>query len=75
MRNRQRRDVRSSLVIGASEMAWFQLSPRPHSRAVVPSDRSSQYASRDFRAVLKKHGISTSMSRRENCLDDAPTET
>jgi transposase InsO family protein len=75
MRNRQRRDMRSSLVIGTSETAWFQPSPWPHSRAVVHSDRSSQYASRDFRAVLKKHGISASMSRGENCLENAPTKT
>ena len=33
-----------------------------------------QYASEPYRAVLERHGIVQSMSRRGNCLDNAPME-
>ena len=39
------------------------------------SDRGSQYASADYKAVLKKHGITGSMSRKGNCYDNATQES
>ena len=39
------------------------------------TDRGSQSASKDFRDVLKEYGISSSMSRRGNCWDNACSET
>jgi transposase InsO family protein len=39
------------------------------------SDRGSQYASFDYQKVLELHGIRCSMSRRGNCLDNAPVES
>ena len=39
-----------------------------------PSE-STQYASADYRFVLERHGITQSMSRRGNCLDNAPMES
>ena len=36
---------------------------------------STQYASEPYRAVLERHGITQSMSRRGNCLDNAPMES
>src|SRR4051794_15501289 len=36
---------------------------------------SAQYASEPYRAVLERHGITQSMSRRGNCLDNAPMES
>ena len=38
-------------------------------------DRGVQYASELYRAVLERHGITQSMSRRGNCLDNAPMES
>jgi transposase InsO family protein len=38
------------------------------------SDRGSTYASHDYRAVLKAHGITCSMSRTANCYDNAVAE-
>lgn len=35
----------------------------------------TQYASKDFRDVLAKYGITASMSRRGNCWDNACSET
>jgi transposase InsO family protein len=36
---------------------------------------SAQYASGPYRDVLERHGIVQSMSRRGNCLDNAPMES
>ena len=43
--------------------------------ALQHSDRGSQYASADYQALLHRHGIRCSMSRRGNCLDNAPVES
>ena len=39
------------------------------------SDRGVQYACGDYRKLLRLHGIKASMSRRGNCLDNAPMES
>ena len=36
---------------------------------------SAQYASNDFRDVLKEYGITSSMSRKGDCWDNACSET
>jgi putative transposase len=36
---------------------------------------SAQYAADPYRKVLARHGIKQSMSRRGNCLDNAPMES
>jgi transposase InsO family protein len=67
-------DMHRSLVIDALEMGVYQRRPQP-GRLIFHSDRGSQYASEDFRALLEKHGILASMSRKGNCWDNAVTET
>ncbi len=42
---------------------------------LLHSDRGSQYASSNYQALLKQHGIVCSMSRKGNCWDNAPTES
>ena len=39
------------------------------------SDRGSQYAAGDYRAILQSRGIAVSMSRKGNCWDNAPMES
>jgi putative transposase len=39
------------------------------------SDRGVQYASSSYQAILKRHGLVPSMSRKGNCLDNAPMES
>jgi putative transposase len=39
------------------------------------SDRGVQYASEPYRAILARHGFRRSMSRRGNCLGNAPMES
>jgi putative transposase len=47
----------------------------PEAGLLHHSDRGSQYASFDYQKVLERHGIRCSMSRRGNCLDNAPVES
>ena len=48
---------------------------RPEKGLILHSDRGKQYAAADYRRVLERHGIEQSMSRRGNCLDNAPIES
>jgi len=42
---------------------------------MIHSDRGVQYASQDFRKLLKKNGFIQSMSRKGNCWDNAVAES
>src|SRR6266702_6152617 len=47
----------------------------PPRGCVHHSDRGSQYASEDYRAVLQKHALTGSMGRRGNPYDNAKAES
>lgn len=47
---------------------------KPPAGLVLHSDRGSQYASHEYQALLKQHGIVCSMSRKGNCWDNAVME-
>ena len=49
-------------------------SRQPLPGLVVHSDRGSQYASQDHTALLARHGLVCSMSRKGNCWDNAVME-
>jgi transposase InsO family protein len=68
-------DMRRNLVIDALEMAWFHRRPDGNNKLIFHSDRGSQYASEDFRKVLKEYAITQSMSGKGNCWDNACSET
>ena len=65
--------LRAELCIGALIMALQRW--QPEKGLVLHSDQGVQYASVDYRRVLEQHGITQSMSRRGNCLDNAPMES
>jgi putative transposase len=65
---------RAELCVGALVMAIQRHGPPPRG-LIQHSDRGVQYASEPYRAVLARHGIVQSMSRRGNCLDNAPMES
>lgn len=48
---------------------------RPGAGLIHHSDRGSPYASGDYRAALKAHGMIASMSRRGDCWDNAVAES
>jgi transposase InsO family protein len=66
--------LRAELCIDALVMALQRHGPPPRG-LVHHSDRGGQYAAEPYRAVLERHGIIPSMSRRGNCLDNAPMES
>ena len=63
----------TSLVTDALRMAWFRR--HPNAGLIFHSDRGSQYCSHEFQAALTAYGMQSSMSRRGNCWDNAPTES
>jgi putative transposase len=65
--------MQTSLVTDALRMAWFRRHPQPG--LIFHSDRGSQYCSHDFQAALKGYRMRSSMSRKGNCWDNAPTES
>jgi transposase InsO family protein len=48
---------------------------RPGAGLIIHSDRGVQYACKNFRKVLKKHGFIQSMSRKGDCWDNAVAES
>jgi putative transposase len=65
--------LKADLCIDALVMALQRC--QPEKGLIQHSDRGVQYASAPYRAVLERHGIVQSMSRRGNCLDNAPMES
>lgn len=48
---------------------------RPQAGLIHHSDRGVQYCSNDYQALLAKHKMRCSMSRKGNCYDNASAET
>ncbi len=48
---------------------------QPMAALLHHSDQGSQYASRDYQALLKAHGVTVSMSGTGNCYDNARMES
>ena len=65
--------MEESLVVTALEQALEDRNPGPG--LVHHSDRGVQYASHAYQALLAKHAIKCSMSRRANCWDNACVES
>jgi transposase InsO family protein len=65
--------MKTDLVTDALRMAWFRR--HPDTGLIFHSDRGSQYCSHEFQAALRAYGMQSSMSRKGNCWDNAPTES
>ena len=65
--------MQTSLVKDALTMAWFRR--RPEAGLIFHSDRGSQYCSHEFQGALRHWQMRSSMSRKGNCWDNAPTES
>jgi len=63
----------ADIVTDALTMTWFRRQPPPG--LIHHSNRGSQYASQAFQEQLHQYGMRTSMSRKGNCWDNAPTES
>lgn len=65
--------MQASLAMDALRMGWFRRHPKPG--LIFHSDHGSQYCSHDFQAALQGYGMRSSMSRKGNYWDNAPTES
>jgi putative transposase len=65
--------LRAGLCVDALVMALQRC--QPPRGLIHHSDRGVQYAAEPYRRVLERHGITQSMSRKGNCLDNAPMES
>lgn len=65
--------MNEQLVIDALSMALAQRRPPPG--LIVHSDQGTQYTSHAYLALLQRHGLVRSMSRRANCWDNACVES
>jgi putative transposase len=65
--------MRAELTIAALTMAIQRQKPPPG--LIHHSDRGSQYAAAGYRKILSAAGVIQSMSRKGNCLDNAPMES
>ena len=63
------------LAIKALENALRRRRPGPDTQLLHHSDQGSPYASEDYQKVLTANGITCSMSRRGNCIDNAAMES
>jgi len=61
------------LIMNALRMAIWRRRPAPG--LIFHTDRGSQYCSNDFQKMLKTHGMSSSMSRKGDCWDNAVAES
>ncbi len=68
-----RDNMQTNAVTDALRMAWFRRRPEPG--LIFHSDRGSQYCSHEFQSALKDYKMKSSMSRKGNCWDNAPTES
>ncbi len=64
--------MKKQLTLDALSMAYWRRKPLPG--LLHHSDRGSRYACHDYRKRLIQYGMVTSMSRKGNCWDNAPTE-
>ncbi len=62
----------TALVIQALGAAVWAKRPRPG--LIHHSDRGAQYCAQDYQAKLRELGMTSSMSRKGNCYDNAPME-
>jgi len=63
---------RHSMIHAFEKALWRR---RPSSGLLIHSDRGVQYASADFRNLLKKNQFVQSMSLEGNCWDNAVAES
>lgn len=65
--------MRVDLVASALQLAVGR--EKSPAGVILHSDRGSQYASEEYRSLLKQHALIQSMSRKGNCWDNAPMES
>ena len=68
-----RETLHTEIALEALTMAIVRQRPAPG--LIHHSDRGIQYAAEPYRLALSRSGITPSMSRKGDCLDNAPMES
>ena len=68
-------DKRMAKEFVITALQWAIDRQPPGEGPIHHSDRRTQYCSKAYRALLDKHGIISSMSRKGNCYDNACIES
>ena len=63
------------LVMGGVNECLSAIPFKKRKKLLIHSDQGGHYTSKRYQDILKSKGISQSMSRRGNCLDNAPIES
>lgn len=69
------KNIHMELATEGLDDLFQKLSSKKRSQLIVHSDQGSHYTTKGFRDKLGKYSIIQSMSRRGNCLDNAPIES
>lgn len=67
--------INIELTNTAMKKALRKLTPRKREKLVVHSDQGFHFTHFSFRSLLAENGVLQSMSRKGNCLDNAPIES
>jgi putative transposase len=59
----------------ALKSALCELNPEKYDKLLIHSDQGFNFTHYTYRQILKNSGVTQSMSRRGNCLDNAPIES
>ena len=63
------------VALGAVRRALAKMDKKDKEELVVHSDQGFHYTHIDYRKMLDEEGVLQSMSRKGNCLDNAPIES
>lgn len=64
-----------NLSLTVAHEAINKVPPNKRRKLIIHSDQGSHYTSRIYQNILKSSEVTQSMSRRGNCLDNAPIES
>lgn len=69
------RSLSLPLAMDGVDKMLGRLSKKKLRTLIVHSDQGHHYTSHPYRALMKRYGVIQSMSRRGNCIDNAPIES
>lgn len=69
------RSLTLDIVLDGLDELFIKIPLKVRRKLMVHSDQGCHYTSNNYRKLLKDHKIKQSMSRKGNCLDNAPIES
>lgn len=69
------RNIKMELASDGRDEFFGKIPLEKRKNLIVHSDQGTHYTNRAYREQLRKYGVIQSMSRRGNCLDNAPIES